>query len=223
MNALFFYFLFIFVYFKKVTLNNDLNDLNGSLDNVKVVNVKLNDDIKNIRREIKFLRRLYTETSISSPFPSVSTNNLDEESSAQMSFEDGSEKWMQDELELARADVSREYEEFSNEQLRDHEAKLEDELMLELERLEGEYSKREAALEHESDEILDELIELNAQLADDFSEFESLTRINSELNDRLIHLSSCLIEFNSMSKEKQERMMVNYSIVSLKKENGNLL
>jgi hypothetical protein len=224
---------------------------------VKVDNVKLNDDIKQIRREIDFLRELYknnnnsknsktglsrcsseetTTTASNSKLIDLDVEILeydDEEEEEEILkstkydklesieiYEEEEMRWVREEIAAARAEAEREYEEFTTEQLNAYECELESELMGELERIENELWPATNGEPDESDEILDELIELNAQLAEDFAEFESLMRINAELNDRLIQLSSSLIEFNSMSKDKQERMIVNYSIVSLRKENG---
>lgn len=182
-----------------------------------------------MKREIEFLRRLYGKQPYSLSSEAVANppdnDNLDNGggSDSDKPWKASYEEWLRSEIELARAEVSRDFEEFTSEQLREYEAELESELMLEIERLDGEYSSREATLDQESEEILDELIELNSQLTEDFTEFESLSRINAHLNDRLIQLSTFLIEFNSMSKDKQERMIINYSIVSLKKETGNFL
>lgn len=222
---------------------------------MKIDNVKLNDDIKQLRREIDFLRELYKNNNNNKNSKTVLSRCSSEETTASNSklidldveileyddeeeeeeilrsikydklesieiYEEEEMRWVREEIAAARAEAEREYEEFTTEQLNAYECELESELMGELERLENELWPATNGEPDESDEILDELIELNAQLAEDFAEFESLMRINAELNDRLIQLSSSLIEFNSMSKDKQERMIVNYSIVSLRKENG---
>lgn len=233
----------IFLLLLKVELNSELNDLNNNLDSIKIDNVKLKDDINHIRREIDCLRGTSLNSKRIRQQQQTTTTSLiyeygDESMETSLEFlfredmttrqedvdeeEDDEWKWMREELAAAREATARDYAEFTSEQLCAYESELERELMDELERLEGEYWSREDTLGRESDALLDELVELNAQLGDDLAEFEEQTRINAQLNARLIQLSSSLIEFNSMSKETQERMVINYSIVCLNKENGDL-
>lgn len=133
--------------------------------------------------------------------------------------EDGLD-WIRDELSKARQDIETDYAEYVNEQLGEYELELEGELLDELDRLSSELSDRENTIGRDADTILEELVQLNEQLAQDLDEFETQARINAQLNERLLQLSTSLIEFNSLSQDKQERMIINFSIVSLKKENG---
>lgn len=188
---------------KITSLNTNINHLNDNLDEVKLENVSLEKEIEQMRKEIDFYRKL---------------NRAKGKDNAMVN----GKQWYKGELDEIKADLVAEFDEFNSHQLKSYETALQDELMSLLEKLDEDYVLESAKLEDESNEILDELIDLNGQLIEDFKEYETLTKINSDLNDRLLSLSSYLIEFNSLEKESQERRILAYSVNSLRAQNKQL-
>ena len=88
--------------------------------------------------------------------------------------------------------------------------------------MDAEFNSAADLFDLESNEIIDELIELNGQLSDDFVEYESLQRINYELNTRLVDISSNLTAYSSLSEEEKDLVVVKYTNRSLQTQVATL-
>ena len=83
---------------------------------------------------------------------------------------------------------------------------------------EAEFNKEADKFEAESDQILGELSELNQQLIESVVEYESLSRTNQVLTERLIQLSNSMCSFSQLSPADQDCLILNFSVKNLERE-----
>lgn len=186
-----------------LNLNNELTSLNDNLDQVRVENITLKDSIKNMEMEVEFLKK---KNSLSSSKQDSNENK----------------EWLMNELKEAKKGIEAEYADFANEQLEFYEEELKNELMDEIDTMDDQLNKDAELFDTESNQIIDELIELNGQLADDLVEYEKVQLINLQLNTRLVEISSNLTAYTSMSDEQKEFVILKYSNRTLESELATL-
>lgn len=185
-------------------LNQDLSNLNDTLDNTKLENLTLKENIKNLRKQISFHRN--------------KKEIISQHENDSNSYQD---VWIQYELDKLKKEICEEFEKATYEDLECYENSLKENFMIQVDKIQLEYEELADKFEIESNEILNDLAELNRCLAEDFVEYEQLREQNNILNQRLLQLSSNLCSFNSLEKDKQDKLLLNYSIKNLSRQIEN--
>ena len=126
--------------------------------------------------------------------------------------------WFNSELDRVKREAIEEFEHFNRVELGAYEEQLEQNLLKQLEEDEQEFNSEADRIDAESDLILGELTELNAQLAESVSEYDEVIKENQILNDRLISLSSSMCLFSELPENDQDRLIASYSVRSLEKQ-----
>ena len=127
--------------------------------------------------------------------------------------------WFNSELDRVKREAIEEFEHFNRVELGAYEEQLEQNLLKQLEEDEQEFNSEADRIDAESDLILGELTELNAQLAMIKSaEYDKVIKENQILNDRLISLSSSMCLFSELPENDQDRLIASYSVRSLEKQ-----
>ena len=185
-----------------IKLNTELNDLNCNLDKTKIDNVQLSENVNNLKKEIEFYNKLKA-----AKFYKV--NNKEKQDD---------ESWYKKELDNCNKEINYEFEQFNRQTNNAYEDYLAKSTLQEIEILEEEYNEESLRIEKESDEILNELSDLNTELNFSVEEYSSLLETNQQLTDRLNLLSTQLGSFGQLSKPLQDRLILNYSIRSYERE-----
>ena len=185
------------------SLNSNLSDLNDNLDQVKFENISLNENVKSLKKEIEFYRKLKEENKMNNVIDSRQNSNHSNSNN---------------EIEKIKKELREEFEEFNQQQLDEYEDYLVAEFHDECEIAEIEYNQQAEAIENESNLVLDELIDLNKDLEESVTEYEGLYKINFELNERLIKLSDNLCSFSRMDADHQEQLIASYTNKSLERK-----
>ena len=127
--------------------------------------------------------------------------------------------WFNSELDRVKREAIEEFEHFNRVELGAYEEQLEQNLLKQLEEDEQEFNSEADRIDAESDLILGELTELNAQLAMIKSaEYDKVIKENQILNDRLISLSSSMCLFSELPENDQDCLIASYSVRSLEKQ-----
>lgn len=138
-------------------LNTTLDDLNNNLDTVRTSNCNLHENVKNLKKELEFYKRLNSTNQNSLCLDYVST-------SGSKGVHKKDDAWFNKELDRVRKEAIEEFELFNKNELNVYEEYLENELLSQLEEHEKEFHAEADRIELESDSILNELTELNQQL-----------------------------------------------------------
>lgn len=184
-------------------LDSNLSTLHDQLDNAKVANLTLSDNVKNLRKEIEFYRNLKKETT------------LEEEPILDLN-------WLQAELSQAKQEIRKEFDQYNKETINEYEECLERNLWEQIDLNETQFKKEADEFDAESDLILSDLTELNKELSESVTEYEQLTHTNQKLNDRLIQLSTNICSFSSLNKEQQDNMIMSYSVKNLERQTTSI-
>ncbi|CAF0830918.1 unnamed protein product [Brachionus calyciflorus] len=181
------------------SLSSKLNDLNNSLDSVKLENLTLNDKINNLKKEINFLKSFKHD---------VNNNN---------NYNNSNRELLNVDMDQMRLEIRQEFQNNLEDDLELYDESLQNDFLIELDHLQLTYDQECEKIEAESTQLLNELSELNSNLVTDYQEYEKLTTQNSILNSRLVELSSKLCEFTTLDKPEQEKIILNYTIRNIDK------
>ncbi|RNA13021.1 hypothetical protein BpHYR1_031699 [Brachionus plicatilis] len=193
-------------------LNQQLFDLNNNLDTVRLDNTTLHANIQRLSKQINF----YTNHGICTKSIDQSVQSGQSVQSVQ-SGQSG-QTWYANELDLLKREIRQEFENGLKQELDQFEQCLQHKALTQIDNIQQDYDKEYERVEAESTALLNELCQLNEQLCHDFDQYQQLRAENSQLNNRMIELSTKLIDFNQMDQSLQDKMILNYSVKCLAKD-----
>ncbi len=191
-------------------LNLNLNTLHEKLDNVKVDNISLSENVKSLRKQVDFYQNL-------KELKQQEEKKEEENLSQILDLE-----WLKAEMSQIKKETNLDYDTFNKEIINEYEEYLEKDLLEQIDLDEIEYNKEADEFEAESDLILNDLSELNKELSESVTEYEQLSETNQKLNDRLIQLSTNICSYSDLSPEEQDKLILNYSVKSLERQIENM-
>jgi len=148
-------------------LEVNLNSLNDELDTVRTDNSNLSENVKNLRKELEFYKKLNRSNEVMNSVKFFGKQLTKEVASA--SDQTGPKRdqaWFDSELVRVTKEAIDEFEMFNKNELSAYEDHLEEELLSQLDEHTLEFNAEADRIDAESDSILDELNELNTQLAE---------------------------------------------------------
>ncbi len=148
-------------------LEVNLSGLNDKLDTVRTENCSLSENVKNLRKELDFYRKLNRSEEVMKAVKFVGKKLTKEAAAAggeRMPKRD--QAWLDAELERVRKEAIDEFELFNRTELSAYEEQLEEEFLSELDEHAVEFNAEADRFDAESDSLLFELNDLNSQLVE---------------------------------------------------------
>lgn len=149
-------------------LEVNLSGLNDKLDTVRTENCSLSENVKNLRKELDFYRKLNRSEEVMKAVKFVG-KKLTKEAAAVAGGErmpKRDQAWLDAELERVRKEAIDEFELFNRTELSAYEEQLEEEFLSELDEHAVEFNAEADRFDAESDSLLFELNDLNSQLVE---------------------------------------------------------